>query len=253
MHRTFELMLLGGFASPPRGGRVAAADRAARARLPGSRRALARPSLRQRVPLARCSEARAAASLRTPSGGCRRPARSCSTPTRGGWDLASPRVDYRERSAGHRRAFSRASRRPGRARRAVPPRRAAAGLVRRLDRVRGALPSFPAPGRWSASTTPRGPPPLCRGRRGRSRRGDVGPAAGTAHRALIRVFLAEGNAFEAVRQFRLCRALTLRHWGPNRRRRPRASSAISRPGSRRDAAPPVTSATRRGRPGTSTP
>ena len=39
------------------------------------------------------------------------------------------------------------------------------------------------------------------------------PLRETAHRALIRVFLAEGNAFEAVRQYRLCRALTLRHLG----------------------------------------
>jgi DNA-binding SARP family transcriptional activator len=39
------------------------------------------------------------------------------------------------------------------------------------------------------------------------------PLRETAHRALIRVFLAEGNAFEAVRQFRLCRSLTLRHLG----------------------------------------
>jgi DNA-binding SARP family transcriptional activator len=39
------------------------------------------------------------------------------------------------------------------------------------------------------------------------------PLRETAHRALIRVFLAEGNAFEAVRQFQLCRTLTRRHLG----------------------------------------
>ena len=39
------------------------------------------------------------------------------------------------------------------------------------------------------------------------------PLRETAHRALIRVFLAEGNAFEAVRQYRLCRSFTLRHLG----------------------------------------
>lgn len=39
------------------------------------------------------------------------------------------------------------------------------------------------------------------------------PLRETAHRALIRVFLAEGNAFEAVRQFRLFRSLTLHHLG----------------------------------------
>jgi DNA-binding SARP family transcriptional activator len=39
------------------------------------------------------------------------------------------------------------------------------------------------------------------------------PLRETAQRALIRVFLAEGNAFEAVRQFRLYRSLTLRHLG----------------------------------------
>ncbi len=39
------------------------------------------------------------------------------------------------------------------------------------------------------------------------------PLRETAHRALIRVFLAEGNAFEAVRQFRLLTSLTLHHLG----------------------------------------
>jgi DNA-binding SARP family transcriptional activator len=39
------------------------------------------------------------------------------------------------------------------------------------------------------------------------------PLRETAHRALIRVFLAEGNAFEAVRQFRLYRSLALHHLG----------------------------------------
>jgi len=39
------------------------------------------------------------------------------------------------------------------------------------------------------------------------------PLRETAHRALIRVFLAEGNTFEAVRQFRLYRSLALRHLG----------------------------------------
>jgi DNA-binding SARP family transcriptional activator len=39
------------------------------------------------------------------------------------------------------------------------------------------------------------------------------PLRETAHRALIRVFLAEGNAFEAVRQFRLFRSLALHHLG----------------------------------------
>jgi DNA-binding SARP family transcriptional activator len=39
------------------------------------------------------------------------------------------------------------------------------------------------------------------------------PLRETAHRALIRVFLAEGNAFEAVRQFRLCRTLSVQHLG----------------------------------------
>jgi DNA-binding SARP family transcriptional activator len=39
------------------------------------------------------------------------------------------------------------------------------------------------------------------------------PLRETAHRALIRTFLAEGNAFEAVRQYRLCRALLREHLG----------------------------------------
>jgi DNA-binding SARP family transcriptional activator len=39
------------------------------------------------------------------------------------------------------------------------------------------------------------------------------PLRETAHRALIRVFLAEGNAFEALRQFELYRELSLRHIG----------------------------------------
>jgi DNA-binding SARP family transcriptional activator len=39
------------------------------------------------------------------------------------------------------------------------------------------------------------------------------PLRETAHRALIRVFLAEGNAFEALRQFELYRTLSLRHIG----------------------------------------
>jgi DNA-binding SARP family transcriptional activator len=39
------------------------------------------------------------------------------------------------------------------------------------------------------------------------------PLRETAHRALIRVFLAEGNAFEAIRQFRLCRSLSLQYLG----------------------------------------
>jgi DNA-binding SARP family transcriptional activator len=39
------------------------------------------------------------------------------------------------------------------------------------------------------------------------------PLRDTAHRALIRVFLAEGNAFEALRRYRQWRALSLRHIG----------------------------------------